>query len=66
MSPLGGLPNLQKLVLNYNNIVDISPLAANAGLGSGDLLYLQGNPLSTESKEVHIPALQARGVTVVY
>jgi hypothetical protein len=53
-------------VLINNDIVDISPLAANAGLGDGDLLYLQGNPLSAESINVHIPALQARGVTVVY
>jgi hypothetical protein len=66
VSPLQNLPNVQELNLNNNGVSDIAPLAANAGLGSGDLLYLQGNPLSTESKDVHIPALEARGVTVVY
>jgi Leucine-rich repeat (LRR) protein len=66
VTALQGLPNLQKLVLNNNQIADVAPLAANAGLGPGDLLYLSGNPLSKESIDVHIPALQARGVTVVY
>jgi len=66
VSPLQGLPNLQTLDLNDNLIADIAPLAANAGLGAGDFLYLTGNPLSKESIDVHIPALQARGVTVAY
>ena len=64
VTALQGLPNLQKLVLNNNQIADIAPLAANMGLGSGDLLYLVGNPLSKESVDVHIPALEGRGVTV--
>jgi Leucine-rich repeat (LRR) protein len=64
VSALQGLTNLQLIVLNSNQIVDIAPLAANTGLGNGDVVYLVGNPLSSESIDTHIPALAARGVTV--
>jgi len=39
---------------------------ANVGLGEGDEIYLQGNPLSADSLNIYIPQLQARGVTVFY
>ncbi len=61
---LSGLTNISVLYLPYNQIEDIAPLVNNAGLGSGDVVYLQGNPLSSESIDTHIPALEARGVTV--
>ncbi len=64
ISTLEGLINLQLLVLNSNQIVDIAPLVANTGLGSGDIVYLVGNPLSSESINTHIPALESRGVIV--
>jgi hypothetical protein len=35
-------------------------------LGSGDVLYLQNNPLTQQCIDGQIPALQARGVTVTY
>jgi len=38
----------------------------NPGLGEGDLVTLNYNPLSEESIKEHIPALRARGVTVDY
>jgi len=38
----------------------------NDGLGSGDILQLEGNPLSENSIEVYIPQLIARGVIVVF
>jgi Leucine-rich repeat (LRR) protein len=66
ISPLSGLINLQELYLRYNNISDISPLVANPGLGSGDKVGINHNPLSADSKNIHIPALQVRGVTVYY
>ncbi len=66
LSPLQGLTNLQHLSLNDNLISDIAPLVANMGLGSGDFLFLTGNPLSQQSIDVYIPALQGRGVTVAY
>ena len=48
-----------------NPISDLSPLASNTGLGTGDTVYLSGNwRLSYPSLYTHIPALKARGVTV--
>ena len=66
VSPLSGLTNLTELWLNANSISDISPLVANTGLGSGDVVYLGDNPLSSTSINTHIPALESRGVTVHY
>ena len=66
ISPLAGLTNLQWLGLRGNNISDISSLAANAGLGSGDTVDVQGNSLSYLSIHTHIPTLQSRGVTVEF
>ncbi len=66
ISYLAGLTNLQELHLQSNNISDISPLVENSGLSAGDFVDLSGNPLSTESVNVYIPQLEARGVTVEY
>ncbi len=66
ISPVAGLTNLTTLGLGYNSISDISPLIANTGLGKGDEVYVQRNPLSYQSIYTHIPALQSRGVTVEF
>ena len=58
--------NLTDLDLGYNQISDISPLVQNEGLGEGDAISLQGNPLSWESVNIYIPELRGRGVIVVY
>ena len=65
VSPLAGLPALQSLDLIFNQITDIAPLVSNMGLGFGDEVSLRGNPLSTDSLNTHIPALEARGVRVI-
>ena len=52
--------------LKVNNISDISPLVENSGLSMGDTIDLRGNPLSTESVNVYIPQLEARGVEVKF
>lgn len=57
------MTNLTTLWL-YNNISDLSPLVANTGLGSGDVVDVWDNPLSATSINTHIPALQERGVEV--
>ena len=36
------------------------------GLGSGDTVYVQSNPLSYQSIHTHIPTLQSKGVTVEF
>jgi Leucine-rich repeat (LRR) protein len=64
LTPLQGLPGLTLLVLNGNQIVNIKPLVDNPHIDQGDIVFLWSNPLSTESVDVHIPALRARGVTV--
>ena len=62
VSPLSGLTQLTLLMLDGNQISDVSPLVDNEGLGEGDTVDLQGNPLSDEALTTQIPALQARGV----
>ncbi len=66
ISPVAGLTNLTGLWLAYNTISDISPLVANTGLGSGDRVFVNDNPLSFVSIKTHAPALQSRGVTVEF
>ena len=66
ISPLANLTNLTHLDLGGNSISDISPLVTNAGLGSGDVVDVRGNPLNRASIKTHIPALQNREVTVVF
>ena len=66
ISPLSNLTNLQRLYLDNNSISDLTPLVANTGLGSGDQVDVRNNPLSTTSINTHIPALQDRGVRVVF
>ena len=65
ISALSGLTNLTVLDLTGNVVSDLSPLASNTGLGTGDKVYLEGNKLlSYPSIYTHIPALKTRGVTV--
>jgi len=64
IASLEDLVHLSNLRLEHNSISDISPLVNNSGLGTGDYVNLISNPLSTQSIVVHIPALEARGVTV--
>ena len=66
ISALSNLTNLTVLRLFDNSISDISPLVANTGLGAGDLVDVERNPLSSASINTHIPALQRRGVTVEF
>ena len=64
ISALSGLINLIWLSLLGNSISDLSPLVANTGLGQGDAIIVNGNPLNNASINTHIPALQRRGVRV--
>ena len=66
VSPLAGLNNLTELWLTDNSISDISPLVANTGLGNGDTVNVTENPLNAASINIHISALQSRGVTVEF
>jgi len=66
ISSLSSLVNMNYLSLTDNQISDIAPLVQNEGLSAGDRVYLNRNPLSQDSKDIHIPELQARGVDVRY
>ena len=63
VSALAGLINLTWLGLSDNNLTDISALA---GLTKLTELELRQNPLNASSIDDHIPALQARGITVAF
>jgi hypothetical protein len=41
-------------------------LVQNDGLATGDVVGLNYNPLSSDSINIYIPQLQARGVSVFY
>ena len=66
VNSLATLTNLRVLYLKDNQIKDISSLVANTGLGGDDWVNLENNPLSTQARNEHIPALKARGVGVTY
>ena len=55
LSPLADLARLRELDLRHNRIADLSPLVANADLGRGDWVALDGNPLSEVSLNTHVP-----------
>lgn len=66
ISPLANLTGLTQLYLMHNQITDIAPLVANLGLGDGDAVNLENNPLNSDSVNIYIPQLEARGVNVEY
>ena len=64
VSAVSGMGSLVSLNLKRNKIVDIEALVDNLDLGSGDDVDLRNNPLNQDAINIHIPALEARGVTV--
>ncbi len=74
---LANLTQIEKFYLHNNMIVDLKPLVDNPGLVNTNPVHLEGgfewradvvtvrdNPLSDVSRNVYIPALEARGVIV--
>ena len=64
ISSLANLTSLEFLVLERNQIIDILALVDNEGLSEWDWVLLTDNPLSSDSVNIYIPQLEARGVTV--
>ena len=77
ITPLANLIQIERLYLHDNLIVDLKPLVNNPGLVNknpvhleggfewrADTVTVRGNPLSDISRNVYIPALEARGVIV--
>ena len=66
ITALSGLINLEGLGLHSSQVSDISPLVANEGIGNGDAVDLEDNPLDCTDPET-VAALQTlldRGVTL--
>ena len=63
ISPLANLPNLEWLGLSVTQVWDVAPLA-NLPKLKGVSLF--GCPLNAAAYDTHIPALQAKGVTVSF
>ncbi|MEA1993123.1 MAG: leucine-rich repeat domain-containing protein [Euryarchaeota archaeon] len=66
ISALSDPPQIEELYIFDNNITDISPLMNNPRIDSGDTIFLDHNPLSKQSIEEYIPALEERGVEVMW
>ena len=63
IGPLGALKSLRGLDIGGNGVADLAPLRELTDLRKLDVRH---NPLSAESRDVHIPALQAAGVSVTW
>jgi Leucine-rich repeat (LRR) protein len=63
ISALSSLTSLRELDLNENQISDLGPLVANAGLGSGDVLSIRINNYDCDDPDVlsDIDELESRG-----
>ena len=69
ISPLAELKKLNSLVLSVNNISDVSPIVGlNLAGTEWDRtgLDVRWNPLSDASINTHIPAMQVKGIKVVF
>ena len=66
LSLVAAMTQLRFLTMDGNQISDLAPLVANTGLGQGDEVLVRINPLDAASLSTHIPALQARGVKVLF
>ncbi len=69
ITPITPLTKLSRLVLEGNNITDITPLVGSTGLGQGDEVNISGNFLDVtdgSDDKNNIDALIARGVNVTF
>jgi Leucine-rich repeat (LRR) protein len=67
ISPLSNMLQLSSAYLYSNFISDISALVANSkagGLGAGDVVYLNDNPLDGDNVQENIDFLRSQGVLV--
>jgi Leucine Rich repeats (2 copies) len=63
--PFAGLTNIVSLHISNNAIGSIDPLLDNAGLDSGDSLWIYGNPVRCNASDLQVIAtLKARGVII--
>jgi hypothetical protein len=65
ISVLSGMTKLHQLDMTQDSISDLTPLVNNTGFATNDTVWLQFNPLSQQDSTVRVPALRARGATVI-
>ena len=65
LSPLTGLTALDVVDFDSNHVTDLQALVDNPGLGEGDEVDAQQNPLSDDALNIQVPALRDRGVDVI-
>ena len=66
ISVLSGFNNLETLTLEGNRVTDLQPLTSIGGAGANATVNVRENPLSDESLNTHIPALQRIGMTIQF
>jgi len=66
ISALEYCTTIKRIRLMRNSISDIYPLVKNKGIGNGDEILLNENPLSEKSINEYIPILNERGAYVSY
>ncbi len=64
VSPLRGLTSLNDLRVWHNRVTDIRALVENVGLGKGDYIELNDNPIPCGENAVQIQTLRSRGARV--
>ena len=65
ISALAGLTQLDTLTIYSNQVTNLLPLVNNPGIGTGDMLYVDSNPLDAISRNTYIPVLRNLGVIVL-
>lgn len=65
LSPIADMSAIHFLWLFECGLTDLAPLAASQVLADNDTVGVMGNPLSAAAINEQIPALEARGVTVM-
>ena len=65
VSPLSSLTALSRLCLRSNCLTGIHALTSNTGLGQGDHISLEWNPLVASAVAGDLAALRARGVNIL-
>ena len=62
LAPLAEMEWLEKVDLKDNQIADLKPLIGNKGVGTGDIVNLEGNNIDCQLQAGYIQILKDRGV----
>ena len=65
IAPISEMQGLHILSMRQCGLTDLAAIVANANIADADTVMVPENPLSETAMNEQIPALEARGVTVV-